>query len=210
MINIIDRKANRLISKAILRISKEYQFDNNPWFVTYSGGKDSTAVLRLIFQGLLNVNSYHKNINIIYIDTGVEIPYASKLAEKVLYDFKIECKHNKLPISITVIKPELSERFFVKVIGRGYPPPTDKFRWCTDRLLIRPLNKFLKKENFEDVTIVLGVRINESATRNLTLKESKYGEYFFRKQKGYSSRKLFMPILDFDIEDVWATNLLIE
>ena len=210
MINVINRKANRLISKAILRISKEYKLDNNPWVVSYSGGKDSTAILRLIFHGLLNVKFYHKNVNIIYIDTGVEIPCASKLSEKVLYDFKTECKYHKLPISITVIKPKLSERFFVKVIGRGYPPPTDKFRWCTDRLLIRPLNQFLKKVNLEDATIVLGVRVNESATRNLTLKESNYGEHFFRKQKGYSSRKLFMPILDFDIEDVWATNLLIE
>lgn len=210
MINIKNGKVNRLISSAILRISKEYKLDNNPWVVGYSGGKDSTAVLKLLFHALLNVKFYHKNVNIIYSNTCVEIPYVSNLVGKVLYDFRLECKRNKLPISITVIQPKLCERFFVKVIGRGYPPPTDKFRWCTDRLLIRPLNQYLKKANFKDPTIVLGVRVNESATRNLTLKESNYGEYFFRKQKGYTSKKLFMPILDFNIEDVWATNLLIE
>jgi len=201
---------NKLISNAILRIAKAYKFDGDPWIVSYSGGKDSTAVLKLIFNALLNVTFYDKIVTVIYSNTGVEIPYAKKLAVNVLHDFKKECKRCDLPINIIKIKPKLSERFFVKVIGRGYPPPTDKFRWCTDRLLIRPLNQYLKNANYEKVTTVLGVRENESSSRNLTLKESKGDEYFYRKQKGYASRKLFMPILDFNIKDVWATNLAIE
>jgi DNA sulfur modification protein DndC len=203
-------KINKSISRAIIRISESYQMDDSPWIVGYSGGKDSTAVLKILFHALLNIKNYHKNVNIIYSNTGVEIPCVAELVMKVLKDFQKECRYNNLPISVNIIKPEISERYFVKIIGRGYPPPTDKFRWCTDRLLIQPLNQFLEISDFKDETIVLGVRQNESATRNLTLKENKDGKYFFRKQKGYASRKLFMPILDFNINDVWDANLLIK
>lgn len=58
--------------------------------------------------------------------------------------------------------------------------------------------------------MLLGIRENESSSRNLTLKENNIKEPYYRKQRGFSDRKLFLPILDFSIEDVWATNLLID
>jgi DNA sulfur modification protein DndC len=194
----------------LARIKGAYKRDDNPWIVGYSGGKDSTAVLKLVFQSLLRMSQHHKPVTVLYCDTGVEIPLASLLARKALAGLEREAKSLRIPIEARIVSPPLEERFFVKVIGRGYPPPTDKFRWCTDRLRIDPVTKFLQTEEMKHPVVVLGVREAESATRRLTLQENSTENRFWRKQKGLASRSLFMPILDYSVEDVWRVNLLVD
>jgi DNA sulfur modification protein DndC len=149
-------------------------------------------------------------VTVIYCDTGVEIPMASVLARQALYDLETEARELGLPISARILSPSLTERFFVKVIGRGYPPPTDKFRWCTDRLRIDPVSAFLESEKVRSATVVLGVRESESATRNLTLNENSTDDRFWKRQRGAGNRRLFMPILDYSVRDVWLANLLVD
>ena len=194
----------------ISRVVNAYQADNDPWVVGYSGGKDSTALVKLIFQSLLRIGDPHKSVTIIYCDTGVEIPMASELARQALNDLAAEAREFDLPISVRVLAPPIGERFFVKVIGRGYPPPTDKFRWCTDRLRINPVSRFLKSEQVGSATVVLGVRQSESSTRSLTLNENGTNDRFWKTQRGERNRRLFMPILDYSIGDVWLVNLLVD
>jgi len=193
--------------QAVRRIASAYETDPNPWVVAYSGGKDSTAVLKLVFVALSAVPCFHKSVTVIYCQTGVEIPLVSELALKALRAFGKECRGAGLPVETVVVRPPLSERFFVKVLGRGYPPPTDKFRWCTDRLAINPVSAYLKRRSHQSSTVLLGVRQGESATRSLTLKENNGGKRFWSKQRGVAARSLFMPILDFSTKDVWAANL---
>jgi DNA sulfur modification protein DndC len=177
--------------RAIGRITSAYLRDTEPWVVGYSGGKDSTAVVKLIFQSLLRLRRARKPVIVIYCDTGVEIPLASALARRALSDLQIEADELAVPISIRILSPSLNERFWVKVIGRGYPPPTDKFRWCTDRLRIDPVTRFLESEAVRSATVVLGVRDSESATRSLTLSENRTEDPFWRTQKGERERRLF-------------------
>jgi DNA sulfur modification protein DndC len=195
------------ISTAACRIANAYEIDSNPWVVAYSGGKDSTAVLKLLFLALSDAPRLHKPVTVIYCQTGVEIPVLSKLALDTLNAFRNECSKNSLPVETVILRPPLTERFFVKVLGRGYPPPTDKFRWCTNRLAINPVSAFLKQKGHQRSTILLGVRESESSTRSLTLKENNDGQRFWSKQRGGVKRSLFMPILDFSTSDVWAANL---
>lgn len=194
----------------VSRIVTAYNSDTEPWIVGYSGGKDSTAVVKLVFQSLLRIESPHKAVTVIYCDTGVEIPMASVLARQALNDLEGEARKFDLPISVRVLSPPTTERFFVKVIGRGYPPPTDKFRWCTDRLRINPVSRFLESEQVRSATVVLGVRESESATRNLTLNENGTRDRFWKRQRGVDNRRLFMPILDYSTRDVWLANLLVD
>lgn len=196
--------------QTISRIVKAYESDAEPWVVGYSGGKDSTAVVKLIFQSLLRLDCPHKPVTVIYCDTGVEIPMASTLARRALNDLVTEAREFDLPLSARILSPAVREKFFVKVIGRGYPPPTDKFRWCTDRLRIDPVSTFLESQNAKSATVVLGVRESESATRNLTLNENGTGDRFWKMQRGARERRLFMPILDYSVRDVWLANLLVE
>jgi len=199
--------SNGRVRKAMRRIKDAYRADSDPWIVGYSGGKDSTAVLQLVYRALSRLRHYHKPVTVVYCNTGVEIPCASRLALKALREFRRECREQELPIQTAVVRPRLSERFFAKVIGRGYPPPTDKFRWCTDRLITRPVFDLLRKKRHQRAAVVVGVREDESSTRSLTLQENPHEADFWRQQRGYVSRRLFMPILDFTVKTVWHLNL---
>lgn len=56
-------------------------------------------------------------------------------------------------------------------MGRGYPFPRKKLRWCTDRLKIQPVNKFVKEQIAEhgEIILVIGTRKAESARRAKTM-----------------------------------------
>jgi DNA sulfur modification protein DndC len=199
----------RQVLSTVSRITTAYLRGPEPWVIGYSGGKDSTAVVKLVFQSLLRLRHARKPVTVIYCDTGVEIPMASALARRALGDLEEEAATLGLPISVRVLFPPMSERFFVKVLGRGYPPPTDKFRWCTDRLRIDPVTRFLESEDMQSATVILGVREAESATRSLTLSENDTQDRFWKVQRG-EQRRLFMPILDYSILDVWHVNLKLD
>lgn len=75
------------------------------------------------------------------------------------------------------------------------------FRWCTDRLRTRPLQKVT---NGEKNIIVLGTRFNESNERNRVLKSNQINEFTY-KQKNYSKSIIFSPIIDYSVEEVWQS-----
>jgi DNA sulfur modification protein DndC len=158
--------------RAIRRITKAYMTDPNPWVVAYSGGKDSTAVLKLLFAALSRCERPNKLVTVVYCQTGMEIPLIVDLALTTLSAFATQAQALRFPVDTAVISPPLQDRFLVKLLGKGYPPPTDKFRWCTDRLAINPISAFLKRKGHDKATIVVGVRKAESATRSLTLKQN--------------------------------------
>jgi DNA sulfur modification protein DndC len=197
------------VRDAVQRIAHAYQADNEPWIVGFSGGKDSCCVLKLLFHALRQVGDHHKPVTVVYCDTGVEIPLASTLARETLNGFRAEALRERLPISTEVLTPPIRDRFFVKVIGRGYPPPTDKFRWCTDRLRIQPITRFMARARYSAAVVVIGIRESESATRAATLQQYETSNRYWRYQHHGTKRRLFVPILDFGITDVWQTLLLL-
>ncbi|GAB2687079.1 hypothetical protein GCM10027037_06520 [Mucilaginibacter koreensis] len=203
-----DKSLNGLAKRnynTIELIKQYYLQDDQPWYIGYSGGKDSSALLKLVFCGLKEVNLPKKNINVIYCDTGVEIPVLSKYVAKTLNAFQLEADKFNLPFTVKIAKPVIQDTYFSKVIGRGYPPPSNKFRWCTDRLRIKPIQAIIKAHAQEAHTILLGVRKGESSKRNHTIDKHKTGDEFFLKQKGNAKSLIFTPIINYDITDVWNT-----
>src|SRR5208337_4460920 len=80
---------------------------------------------------------------------------------------------SKLPIHCHIVKPKLEDRFWVNVLGKGYPPPHQRFRWCTNRLKIRPCEYGLRKHIIKGKTaIITGVRFGESHSRDQRLNAS--------------------------------------
>jgi DNA sulfur modification protein DndC len=118
----------------IIEIQQEYIKSKGPWYLGYSGGKDSSALIKLLFLALSEMKNPSKTVTLVYCDTGVEIPIVSAFAHKTLRGIEREAQDLVLPIDINIASPVLEDRFFVKVIGRGYATPTNKFRWCTNRL----------------------------------------------------------------------------
>ncbi|MCB0700740.1 MAG: phosphoadenosine phosphosulfate reductase family protein [Chitinophagales bacterium] len=188
--------------KTIELIRNEYLSNDTPWFVGYSGGKDSSALLTLVVSALKDIKVYKRPVTVVYCDTGVENPIVTKYVYETFSALKNECDSLGIPIQYKIVKPKLEERFFVKVIGKGYPTPTNIFRWCTKYLRINPVKKAINSK--EQAIVLLGVRKNESEERNRTLNENRIDKYYY-KQKASSNTKIFSPIIDYSIKDVWST-----
>lgn len=200
------------LSIAVSEIREVYLEDERDWVLGFSGGKDSAATLRLVFLALLGIEPEKrtKTIRVLYCDTGVEIPPAQALTLSMLRDIEREAAALGLPISTAVVVPEVSDRYFVKVIGRGYPPPTNKFRWCTDRLRVKPVARFLRQYGSSSSSIVvLGVRRGESMARGRTIdRYTTSSDEKFMRQAGHPNTIIYSPIRDFDANLVWYTLML--
>jgi len=184
-------------------IKQVYLRDEKPWIIGYSGGKDSSALLKLVINGLIEIDFPKKLITVVYCDTGVEIPVISNYVKKTIRDLRKECKAKELPIQFKILKPKIEDRYFVKVIGRGYPPPTNIFRWCTDRLRINPVKQIT--DNAKNSILLLGIRSGESLERDRTIAKHSLEEAFFLKQVNNKNIRIFSPILDYSIKDVRRT-----
>lgn len=191
-------------------IAQEYTKGQSPWFVGYSGGKDSSVLLVLLYMSLLQVKQtarLSRDIFIIYCDTGVEIPTVSSHVRGTMKRLVAEAENSRLPIRVRVARPPVEDSFFVKVIGRGYPPPTNKFRWCTDRLRINPIQRLIASES-ESSTVLLGVRRGESPERDRVLDRHQTDRDYFQRQTGRRNTEIFCPILNYSHSLVWSTLLL--
>lgn len=191
--------------RSIELIKQEYLYNDLPWFIGFSGGKDSTAVLKLCFLALKEIQNKYKPITIVYCDTGVEIPVLNILVYSTLNSIKSEAEQYGIPIDFLIAVPETKNKFFSKVIGKGYPTPTNKFRWCTDRLRIDPINKIFNQNKENKKILVLGVRNNESKERDKILQNHNSGKEYFYSQSGNKNTTIFAPIINYSVEEVWAT-----
>lgn len=197
------------------RIQTLYLADQIPWVIGYSGGKDSTAVLQLVWyaiQDLAQQNKCHKEIHVISTDTLVENPIVAMWVERSLEQMQKAAIEQKLPIKSHRLIPEVKDRFWVNLIGKGYPAPRYKFRWCTDRLKIAPSNTFIKNlvETKGEAILVLGTRKAESTTRASTMEFYENLKTNTRKKEGLSANGeldrvwVFSPISDWSNDDVWV------
>ncbi len=146
-----------------------YLCDAVPWVIGYSGGKDSTAVLQLVWLALRELPPAQraKPVHVISTDTLVEQPLVSAWVENSLTRMRQAAGEQQMPITPHKLTPAIEDSFWVSLIGRGYPAPRQKFRWCTERLKIRPSNKFILDvvRQHGEAILVLGTRKAESQAR---------------------------------------------
>lgn len=199
-----------LIDGLIVTIQNLYLADDIPWMVGYSGGKDSTAAVQLVWMALekLPKKDRKKPIHIMNTDTLVESPVVSKWVEKSLESMRIEAEKIDLPIIPERLTPDYNNTFWVNLIGRGYPFPRMKYRWCTDRLKIQPVNNFIKNKIAEhgEIILVLGTRKQESSRRNRTMTnlEKKRVRELLSPNPTLANELVFSPMEDWTDDDVWA------
>lgn len=199
-----------LIDGLIVTIQNLYLADDIPWMVGYSGGKDSTAAVQLVWMALgkLPKKDRKKPIYIMNTDTLVESPVVSKWVEKSLESMRNEAEKIDLPIIPERLIPDFNNTFWVNLIGRGYPFPRMKYRWCTDRLKIQPVNSFIKNKIAEhgEIILVLGTRKQESSRRNRTMTnlEKKRVRELLSPNPTLANELVFSPMEDWTDDDVWA------
>lgn len=191
-------------------IQKLYMADDIPWVIGYSGGKDSTATVQLVWMAIEEMpkESRIKPVHIINTDTLVESPIVAKWVEKSLACMQSAAKESSLPFVTHRLIPDYNNTFWVNLIGRGYPFPRMKYRWCTDRLKIKPVNNFIKNKIAEhgEIILVLGTRKAESArrARTMTYYEKKRVRELLSPNPTLANELVFSPLEAWTDDDVWV------
>jgi DNA sulfur modification protein DndC len=197
-------------------IRELYLADDVPWIIGYSGGKDSTATLQLVWMAIAGLEPAlrKKTVYVISTDTMVENPVVAAWVANSLNVMKKAAKDQAVPIIPSLLRPNTSESFWVNLIGKGYPAPRPKFRWCTERLKIRPSNRFISQivsANGEAV-LCLGARKAESVARAKVLeKNSKLRiKDRFSPSSTLPGCMIYTPIEAWSNDDVWKFLMQVE
>jgi len=200
---------SQVLTEAKEEIKEIYKSDDIPWVIGYSGGKDSSATLQLIWLALkeLSVSELSKSVHAISTDTLVENPIVASWVNHSLSSIDNTAQEHGLPIKPHKLTPSIEDSFWVNLIGRGYPAPRQKFRWCTERLKIKPSNNFIRetvRENGE-VILVLGTRKAESQARARNMEKHARGRARERLTENASlpNSLVYTPIEDWTDDDVW-------
>ncbi|OMF17208.1 hypothetical protein BK131_04385 [Paenibacillus amylolyticus] len=195
----MDYKQKRMI--AIGETLKAYTDETKPgpWNVTWSGGKDSTVTLDVVFQGVLllkknNPEALIREIFITTANTGLDF-VTDPLKQSEMKKIEELIKREGLPMKIVEVQAPLEKSFMYLTVGKGYPLPKNRMnRWCTERLKIEPSQKRLKE--ISPVLTIMGVRLSESAARRESIESRRQSEYF--------ADGAFYPIVNFTLDDVWS------
>ena len=191
-------------------IQNLYLCDDIPWVIGYSGGKDSTATLQLVWLALaaLPREQVNKTVHIINTDTMVESPVISKWVQTSLKRMDEAAVEQGLPFVTHRLTPAMDNTFWVNFLGRGYPFPRKKLRWCTDRLKIQPVNTFVRDQIAEhgEIIMVIGTRKAESARRAKTMAyyEKKRVRELLSPNQAMVNELVFSPLEDWNDNDVWV------
>ena len=164
--------------KYICDIYEKYKGDNYFPTVSFSGGKDSTVVGRLVRDALQDNTIIH-----FFGDTTLEFPET--------YEY-VGDKFRRENPTIPMIPSETENDFFklCKVFG----PPSQHERWCCTIFKTSNLNKELENLPGNSLSF-LGIRHSESASRSKYERES--------ESPKIAKQTVASPIIEWIDYDVW-------
>lgn len=184
-----------------------YKHDQRPWMIGFSGGKDSTLLCCLVFEMLMQLKPEEitKKVYIVSSDTMVENP----IVKNYMYDMStmIGEQGAGYKVETHIVLPELEKTFWSCVIGLGYPTPeAPGFRWCTDKLKIRPINKFVTEtiNNDGEIVMLLGVRKAESSYRARGIKDREIEGKLLIPHTDIKNAYVYNPLTELPNEKLWS------
>ncbi|MRN04759.1 DNA phosphorothioation system sulfurtransferase DndC [Riemerella anatipestifer] len=180
-----------------------------PWIIGFSGGKDSTVMLQLVWEALKQIKDLHsvvsRDIYVVCNDTMVENPVITEYVHRVLDKIEQAAVEQDIPIRVVKTIPRLEDSFWVNLIGKGYPAPNNAFRWCTERLKIKPTSRFILEQvsEFGEAIILIGTRSAESANRAKSMKKHAIKGKRLTKHPTQPNTFMYAPIRHLMLEEVW-------
>ncbi|UIE36195.1 phosphoadenosine phosphosulfate reductase domain-containing protein [Leptodesmis sichuanensis] len=177
------------------------------WAIAFSGGKDSSATVTLI-ANLIEKGQIPRpeSLTILYADTRQELPPLHLAAMGILKELE------QRGFDTRVVLPDLDYRYFVYMLGRGVPPPSNTFRWCTPKLKVMSMERELEKlreERGEKFLMLTGVRMGESAARDQRIAISctkdggECGQGWFQQSASGAIADILAPIVHWRVCHVW-------
>ena len=206
---------NKRIEYIIDEILDQYMYadtTDRPWIIGFSGGKDSTVLLTLVWLALRKIKEekivpfqLRRPIYVVCNDTMVENPIISTYVDEVLNQIEKQAREEDMPIFVRKTIPKLEDSFWVNVIGKGYPVPNTAFRWCTDKLKIKPTARFITEQVDEcgEAIILIGTRKAESATRARSIKKHEIHGQRLTHHTILHNTYVYAPIKELMLEEVW-------
>ncbi|MFK8295757.1 DNA phosphorothioation system sulfurtransferase DndC [Capnocytophaga canimorsus] len=208
---------SKRINYIIEEIADQYAIEDNdkPWIIGFSGGKDSTVLLTLTWLALLKIKNEQgqkyltREVYVVCNDTLVENPIITNYVNKVLKKIEDASLTHNLPIKVRKTIPRLEDSFWVNLIGKGYPAPNNAFRWCTERLKIKPTSRFVSEiiksdeNNHREAIILVGTRKSESSTRAKSIKKHEIRGKRLTKHPLQNNVFVYSPIKELELEEVW-------
>lgn len=194
----------------LAEIKEQFLEEDNrrPWIVAFSGGKDSTAMLMLVWEALAKLNDIERKTREVYVicnNTLVENPRVLQFVNKQLNSIQEKSIELGMPFKVDHTTPKLENSFWVNLIGKGYPAPTNMFRWCTDRLKISPTTQYIKDKisDYGEAIILIGTRSDESSARAASIKKHDVkGERL--RDHPLPNANAYAPIKDMTTDEVWT------
>jgi DNA sulfur modification protein DndC len=200
------------LEEILLSLREEYTnpAHNYPWIIAFSSGKDSTLLAQLVLEVVLDLapGDRRRTIYLTGNDTLVESPLLARHLTRMLERIAQAAETLRIPLTTVKTIPAPDQTFWVNLIGRGYRPPTRLFRWCTDRLKIRPTSEFIRSHVSRggELILLLGVRRSESTDRTKIVERYSNGERLNR-HNDLSGCWIYRPLLDLTTDEVWALLL---
>jgi DNA sulfur modification protein DndC len=197
------------IQELTQEIQTLYLSDSIPWIVGISWGKDSSTILQLIWNAIekLPIEQRQKKIYVMTTDTLVENPIVSVWVNKSMQKLKAAAQTQLMPFEPHLLHPAVKDSFWVCLMGKGYPAPRHGFRWCTERMKIKPVNQFIRDvvRVHAETIVVLGARKSESNNRAAVLKKNEVGRLRDRlsPNPNLPNSLIYTPIEDWRTDEVW-------
>jgi len=201
------------ISSILEELIDQYLEDdryNRPWIIGFSGGKDSTVLLTLVWLALQKIReekngALKRQVYVVCNDTMVENPVIEEYVTTVLQTIQKAAKEQLLPITVVTTTPPIEDTFWSCVIGKGYPVPNNAFRFCTEKMKIKPTSTFITNQVAADgeAIILIGTRLAESQQRAKSIKKHDIKGYRLSKHPLNPNTFTYAPIKELMLEEVW-------
>lgn len=208
---MISKKIEHIISEII----DQYCYADTterPWIIGFSGGKDSTVMLTLVWEALKRIRKMpmpfqlRRPIYVVCNDTLVENPIIVEYTNRILNKINTAAREQDLPVFVRKTIPRLEDSFWVNIIGKGYPVPNNAFRWCTDKLKIKPTSRFINEQVIEngEAIILIGTRVSESSSRAKSIKKHEIRGKRLTKHPNQANTFIYSPIKHLLLEEIWG------
>lgn len=187
----------------------EADINCRPWIIGFSGGKDSTVLLMLTWIAIQELREDSKplrrRVYVVCNDTMVENPVIEEYVSTVLLKIGDAAREQMMPIQVVTTTPQLEDTFWSCVIGKGYPVPNNSFRFCTEKMKIKPTSKFITDQVVADgeAIVLVGTRLTESQQRERSIRRHEIKGHRLSKHPLNPNTFTYAPIKELMLEEVW-------
>lgn len=176
------------------------------WILAYSGGKDSSTVVTLVVTLIeLGAVPRPRRLIVMYADTRMELPPLQAAARRLM------ARLRAMGVEVVEVVAPMDERFYVYMFGRGVPPPSNTFRWCTPQIKVEPMTAAIRSMVPADgsALTITGVRRGESDARDARISLSctrngaECGQGWLQTDLPGNLTDTFAPIDHWTLCNVW-------